>query len=58
MISTLLFEHHDVASKFAATCQEAWHLVMRNTVGKLFIGHSTSMLRVAADNALPGFLAD
>jgi hypothetical protein len=57
MISKLLFEHHDVASKFAGTCQEAWHLIMRNTVGKLFIDHSTSMLRIATDNALPDFLA-
>jgi hypothetical protein len=58
MISKLLFEQHDVASKFAATCQDAWHLIMRNTVGNLFINHSTSLLRVAADNALPGFLAN
>jgi hypothetical protein len=36
MISKLLFEHHDVASKFVATCQEASHLLMKNAVSNSF----------------------
>jgi hypothetical protein len=54
MVSKLLFENHDVASKFAATCKEAWHLLMKNGVSTL----SIEILIAGTNKAFPDFLGN